>query len=147
MQGETPTAWDFGRLEREEHFPTWAAAKGAFLVGGRWSSPGPRVIHVALEPATAILWVAGPQWLRRGRQRRSPASRDRHRGGTGRGRTAVRRTQLELVDSRRCQPEPVEVRRRARFAPARHRAKRDQSAFLELVNQYRDGISPVEPQE
>lgn len=48
-------AW---RLERGKHFPTWTTAEGAFLVGGRWSSPGQRVIYAALDPATAILEVA-----------------------------------------------------------------------------------------
>lgn len=46
------------RLEREKHFPTWTMAEGAFLVGGRWSSAGQRVIYAALDPATAILEVA-----------------------------------------------------------------------------------------
>jgi len=48
-------AW---RLEKEEHFPTWDTAEGAFRAGGRWSSPGQRVIYAALDPATAILEVA-----------------------------------------------------------------------------------------
>ena len=48
-------AW---RLERERYLPTWQAAEGAFLAGGRWSSPGRRVLYTALDPATAILEVA-----------------------------------------------------------------------------------------
>lgn len=48
-------AW---RLEREKFLPTWQRAEGAFLVGGRWSSPGRRVIYSALDPSTAILEVA-----------------------------------------------------------------------------------------
>ncbi|MFM0327711.1 RES family NAD+ phosphorylase [Caballeronia glebae] len=51
----TLTVW---RLEREKHFPTWNTAEGAFLVGGRWSSPGQRVIYASLDPATTILEVA-----------------------------------------------------------------------------------------
>ncbi|BCG05350.1 hypothetical protein PPGU19_099180 (plasmid) [Paraburkholderia sp. PGU19] len=46
------------RLEREKHFPTWTTAEGAFLVGGRWSSPGQRIIYASLDPATTILEVA-----------------------------------------------------------------------------------------
>jgi RES domain-containing protein len=46
------------RLEREKHFPTWTSAEGAFLAGGRWSSPGQRVIYASLDPATTILEVA-----------------------------------------------------------------------------------------
>lgn len=46
------------RLEREKHFPTWTTGEGAFLVGGRWSSPGQRVIYASLDPATTILEVA-----------------------------------------------------------------------------------------
>jgi RES domain-containing protein len=52
------SGWVVWRLEREKHFPTWTTAEGAFLVGGRWSSPGQRVIYAALDPSTAILEVA-----------------------------------------------------------------------------------------
>jgi RES domain-containing protein len=55
LGGSGLTAW---RLEREKHFPTWATAEGAFLVGGRWSSHGQRVVYAAVDPATAILEVA-----------------------------------------------------------------------------------------
>jgi RES domain-containing protein len=48
-------AW---RLERENYVPTWDSAEGAFLVGGRWSSKGRRVIYTSLDPATTILEVA-----------------------------------------------------------------------------------------
>jgi RES domain-containing protein len=48
-------AW---RLEREKHCPTWTSAEGAFLAGGRWSSPGQRVIYASLDPSTTILEVA-----------------------------------------------------------------------------------------
>ena len=47
-------AW---RLETTRHFPTWQTAQGAFLVGGRWSSTGRRVIYTSLEPSTAIVEV------------------------------------------------------------------------------------------
>ena len=33
-------------------------AEGAYLVGGRWSSKGRRVIYTSLDPATTILEVA-----------------------------------------------------------------------------------------
>ncbi|CAD6561178.1 RES family NAD+ phosphorylase [Paraburkholderia sabiae] len=46
------------RLEREKHFLTWFTAEGAFLAGGRWSSPGQRVIYASLDPSTTILEVA-----------------------------------------------------------------------------------------
>jgi RES domain-containing protein len=48
-------AW---RLERDKFLTSWPRAEGAFLVGGRWSSPGRRVIYTALDPSTAILEVA-----------------------------------------------------------------------------------------
>jgi RES domain-containing protein len=45
------------RLEATKHFPTWRTAQGAFLVGGRWSSAGRRVIYTSLDPSTAIVEV------------------------------------------------------------------------------------------
>ena len=45
------------RLETTKHFATWQAAQGAFLVGGRWSSAGRRVIYTSLDPSTAIVEV------------------------------------------------------------------------------------------
>jgi RES domain-containing protein len=48
-------AW---RLEREKYAPAWASAEGAFLVGGRWSSAGRRVIYASLDPSTTIIEVA-----------------------------------------------------------------------------------------
>ena len=47
-------AW---RLETSKHFPTWQTAEGAFLVGGRWSSAGRRVLYTSIDPATAIVEV------------------------------------------------------------------------------------------
>lgn len=46
------------RLERDKHLPTWDAAEGAFLVGGRWSLAGRRVLYTSIDPATTILEVA-----------------------------------------------------------------------------------------
>jgi len=48
-------AW---RLERDKHLPAWHQAEGSFLVGGRWSSAGRRVLYTSIDPATAILEVA-----------------------------------------------------------------------------------------
>jgi RES domain-containing protein len=45
------------RLETTKHFATWQTAQGAFLVGGRWSSAGRRVIYTSIDPSTAIVEV------------------------------------------------------------------------------------------
>lgn len=45
------------RLETTKHLPTWETAEGAFLVGGRWSSTGRRVLYTSIDPATAIVEV------------------------------------------------------------------------------------------
>ena len=42
------------RLERERYLPGWRSAQ----VGGRWSSPGKRVLYTSIDPATTILEVA-----------------------------------------------------------------------------------------
>ncbi len=49
------TCW---RLEREIYFTGWEEGEGSYLVGGRFSSKGRRVIYTSLEPSTAILEVA-----------------------------------------------------------------------------------------
>lgn len=49
------TVW---RLDAAKYASTWNTGEGAFQVGGRWSSPGHRVLYAALDPATAILEVA-----------------------------------------------------------------------------------------
>lgn len=46
------------RLERDTHLSSWDQAQGAYLVGGRWSSAGRRVLYTSLDPATTILEVA-----------------------------------------------------------------------------------------
>ena len=51
---ENLIAW---RIENERYFLDWQLGEGAFRVGGRWSSPGKRVIYASLDPATAILEV------------------------------------------------------------------------------------------
>ena len=55
LGGAGLVAW---RLERDKHLPEWEAAEGSHRFGGRWSSPGQRVVYAALDPATAILEVA-----------------------------------------------------------------------------------------
>jgi RES domain-containing protein len=54
LGGTELIAW---RLETSKHFPTWQTAEGAFLVGGRWSSAGRRVLYTSIDPATAIVEV------------------------------------------------------------------------------------------
>lgn len=46
------------RLEREIYAATWNVGEGAYLFGGRWSSPGRRVLYTSIDPATAVLEVA-----------------------------------------------------------------------------------------
>lgn len=54
LGGSGLVAW---RLETTKHFANWQTAKGSFLVGGRWSSVGRRVIYTSLDPSTAIVEV------------------------------------------------------------------------------------------
>jgi RES domain-containing protein len=54
LGGAGLVAW---RLETTKHFVSWQTAQGAFLVGGRWSSAGRRVIYTSLDPSTAIVEV------------------------------------------------------------------------------------------
>ncbi len=54
LGGAGLVAW---RLETTRHFATWDTGQGAFLVGGRWSSVGRRVIYTSLDPSTAIIEV------------------------------------------------------------------------------------------
>ena len=54
LGGTGLVAW---RLETTKHFATWQTAQGAFLVGGRWSSTGRRVIYTSFDPSTAIVEV------------------------------------------------------------------------------------------
>lgn len=54
LGGTGLVAW---RLETTRHVSTWDTAQGAFLVGGRWSSVGRRVIYASLDPSTAIIEV------------------------------------------------------------------------------------------
>ena len=54
LGGTGLVAW---RLETTRHVSTWDTGQGAFLVGGRWSSVGRRVIYTSLDPSTAIIEV------------------------------------------------------------------------------------------
>jgi len=54
LGGTELIAW---RLETSKHFKTWQTAEGAFLVGGRWSSAGRRVLYTSIDPSTAIVEV------------------------------------------------------------------------------------------
>ena len=54
LGGSGLVAW---RLETTKYLATWQTAQGAFLVGGRWSSAGRRVIYSSLDPSTAIVEV------------------------------------------------------------------------------------------
>jgi RES domain-containing protein len=55
LGGTELVAW---RLDRDTNAATWDSGEGAFRFGGRWNSPGARVVYCALDPATAILEVA-----------------------------------------------------------------------------------------
>lgn len=55
LGGSGLVAW---RLVRDKYLAAWETAEGAFLVGGRWSSAGRRVLYTSLDPATTILEVA-----------------------------------------------------------------------------------------
>ena len=55
LGGSGLVAW---RLVRDRHLQAWHRAEGSFLVGGRWSTPGRRVLYTSIDPATAILEVA-----------------------------------------------------------------------------------------
>ena len=46
------------RIDQERHFKAWRTGEGAFRVGGRWNTPGVRVVYASLDPATACLEVA-----------------------------------------------------------------------------------------
>lgn len=59
-----PAALVTWRLETTKHFASWQTAEGAFLFGGRWSSPNRRVLYTSLDPSTAILEVAVHKGLR-----------------------------------------------------------------------------------
>ena len=53
--GGSLTAW---RLDRRSFAAEWDSGEGAQLYGGRWNTPGKRVVYASLDPATTILEVA-----------------------------------------------------------------------------------------
>ncbi|WP_310461716.1 RES domain-containing protein [Sphaerotilus sp.] len=55
LGGRGLVAW---RLERTRYRTTWQSAEGAYLVGGRWSSRGRRVLYASLDPSTTVVEVA-----------------------------------------------------------------------------------------
>ncbi|MCR0982543.1 RES family NAD+ phosphorylase [Roseomonas populi] len=48
-------AW---RLDQARYAEGWDSGEGAYRGGGRWNSPGRRVVYASLDAATAILEVA-----------------------------------------------------------------------------------------
>lgn len=48
-------AW---RIDAERHAATWDSGEGSFRYGGRWNSPGRRIVYCSFDPATTILEVA-----------------------------------------------------------------------------------------
>ena len=52
------TAWTVWRLENSKYVDEWHKAEGAFRFGGRWNSPGTRILYTSIDPATTILEAA-----------------------------------------------------------------------------------------
>jgi RES domain-containing protein len=46
------------RLHAARFAPTWDSGEGAFRFGGRWNSPGRRVVYCSFDPSTALVEVA-----------------------------------------------------------------------------------------
>ena len=55
LGGRELVAW---RLDDARFASTWDSGEGAYLFGGRWNSPGTRVVYCSIDPSTAILEVA-----------------------------------------------------------------------------------------
>lgn len=55
LGGTGLVAW---RLDDARFSATWDSGEGAYLAGGRWNSPGLRVVYGSIDPAAAILEVA-----------------------------------------------------------------------------------------
>jgi RES domain-containing protein len=55
LGGRDLVAW---RLDDARFGSTWDSGEGAYQFGGRWNSPGTRVVYCAIDPSTAILEVA-----------------------------------------------------------------------------------------
>ena len=56
--GSANSTLDVWRLDAARHAATWHQGEGAFLVGGRWTPRGRRVLYCGLDPSTSILEVA-----------------------------------------------------------------------------------------
>ncbi len=50
--------WYAWRLDREVYSETWDSGLGSKRDGGRWNTPGRRVVYASVDPSTAILEVA-----------------------------------------------------------------------------------------
>jgi RES domain-containing protein len=50
--------WTVWRLENARYAPEWHKAEGAFRFGGRWNSPGTRILYTSIDPATTVLEAA-----------------------------------------------------------------------------------------
>ncbi len=48
-------AW---RIDAKKHADTWDSGEGSFIGGGRWNSPGRRIVYCSFDPAVTILEVA-----------------------------------------------------------------------------------------
>ena len=48
-------AW---RIDHAKYASTWDSGEGAFRFGGRWNTPGRRIVYCSIDPATTILEVA-----------------------------------------------------------------------------------------
>ena len=55
LGGGELVAW---RLDERKFASTWDSGEGARLHGGRWNSPGRRIVYCSVDPSTAILEVA-----------------------------------------------------------------------------------------
>jgi len=51
-------SWYAWRLDREVYKDSWDSGIGAQKLGGRWNSPGRKVVYASADPSTAILEVA-----------------------------------------------------------------------------------------
>ncbi|MBK5373077.1 RES domain-containing protein [Pseudomonas sp. TH08] len=50
--------WYAWRLDREVYGSKWDSGMGSKLKGGRWNTPGRRVVYASVDPSSAILEVA-----------------------------------------------------------------------------------------
>ena len=54
-KGSRLVAW---RIDEKRHAATWDRGEGSFRNGGRWNSPGRRIVYCSFDPAVTILEVA-----------------------------------------------------------------------------------------